>query len=576
MPRAKEYESAAEKQRAYRARKNESVHFRSRSDMWTTPQDLFDTLNEEFHFDLDVAALPENAKCARFFTPKDDGLSQKWEGTCWMNPPYGRTVGKWIEKARHSAEENGATVVCLLPARNDTAWWHDHIASNIASGTVEARFLQGRLKFGSQENSAPFPSVIVVFHGNPLKARSGLLVRQVEAVTKTTLIKEDMADSSDPSDEQTNKLGDLTSNLNGIDTTRARNNSNALMPVTPVLPAPKVMMTLGDAGAGFALSPIVRAGGQSAARRYLEFFTVTIRNVHTRRAYYRAVSALLDFCEGRGVRELGQIQPMMIAAFIETRTMEKSAPTVKQELAAIRQLFDYLVTGHIVDVNPASAVRGPRYSIRTGKTPVLTREEARRLLESIPITHKVKSKSGGEEEQQHVVGLRDRALLALMVYSFARVGAVTKLKVGDYRGNGKRFSVRLHEKGGKFHELPVHHLAEEYLDAYLAAAGIGESKEHARTPLFRTSLGRTRALTDRGMTPSDVLYMVKRRAATAGLPAAVCCHTFRATGITAYLENGGTVENAQAIASHADPRTTRLYDRRSDKVTLTEIERIQL
>jgi integrase/recombinase XerD len=318
------------------------------------------------------------------------------------------------------------------------------------------------------------------------------------------------------------------------------------------------------------LSPIVMSGGECAARRYLEFFAVTIRNPHTRRAYWRACSALLEFAEERGVLDLRQIQPMLIAAFIEKRTREKTAPTVKQELAAIRQLFDYLVTGHIIEVNPASAVKGPRYSIAVGKTPVLSRDEARKLLDSIPIT---KARKGGQGEEPDILGLRDRALIGLMVFSFARVGAVTKVKVSDYYQSGKRWKVRLHEKGGKFHELPVHHKAEEYLDAYLDQAGIREEK---KTSLFRTQPRRTQELSERGMTPSDVLYMVKRRAAQAGLPEAICCHTFRATGITAYLENGGTVENAQAIANHADSRTTKLYDRRGDRISLDEIEKIQL
>jgi len=548
MPQPKLYESAAQRQKAYRARKNESVHFRSRSDMWVTPQDLFEELDAEFHFDLDVSALPENAKCAHFFTPKDDGLKQEWTGTCWMNPPYGRTVGKWIEKARTSAEENGATVVCLLPARTDTTWWHEQIAPFLGE-RVEARFLKGRLKFGDQDNSAPFPSVIVIFHGNPLKRNISLKqhARQHSATDDTT---------GTSSTGQELVLVTSTS-------------LPAMMKKTTLLAQQRT-----GSGPAFTLSPLVQSGGESAARRFLEFFTVTIRNPHTRRAYYRAVSALLDFCEERGVMDLKQIQPMMVAAFIETRTGEKSAPTVKQELAAIRQMFDYLVTGHVVDINPAAAVRGPRYSVQKGKTPVLAREDAKHLLGSIPTVYIYKE--GNEQKAvPHLVGLRDRALIALMIFSFARVGAVTKLTIGDYRQSGKKFSIGLKEKGGKFHELPVHHLAEEYLDAYLKAAGI-HSEGDKKTPLFRTSRGRSRELTERGMTSSDVLYMVKRRAAAAGLPASTCCHTFRGTGITAYLENGGTVENAQAIASHADPRTTRLYDRRSDKITLTEIERIQL
>lgn len=133
-----------------------SVHFSSATDLWATPQDTFNTLNAEFGFETDVCALPSNAKCARFFTPEIDGLTQDWGGVCWMNPPYGRAIGHWMRKAYESSQ-CGATVVCLVPARTDTAWWHDYAAKG------EVRFLRGRLKFGGAKNSAPFPSAIVVF-----------------------------------------------------------------------------------------------------------------------------------------------------------------------------------------------------------------------------------------------------------------------------------------------------------------------------------------------------------------------------------------------------------------------------
>lgn len=133
--------------------------FTSKTDLWSTPQDLFDVLDSIYHFTIDVCAAPENAKCERYFTPEDDGLSQSWNGICWMNPPYGRQIGKWLRKAYESAQ-NGATVVCLIPARTDTAWWHDYVMK----GNV--RFLRGRLKFGGAKNSAPFPSAIVVFGGD--------------------------------------------------------------------------------------------------------------------------------------------------------------------------------------------------------------------------------------------------------------------------------------------------------------------------------------------------------------------------------------------------------------------------
>ena len=130
----------------------------SNSDRWETPQKLFDELNQKYNFEIDVCALPENAKCENYFTPEVDGLKQEWSGACWMNPPYGREIGKWMKKALESSR-NGATVVCLVPARTDTAWWHDYAMKG------EIEFIRGRLKFGNSKNSAPFPSAIVVFGG---------------------------------------------------------------------------------------------------------------------------------------------------------------------------------------------------------------------------------------------------------------------------------------------------------------------------------------------------------------------------------------------------------------------------
>jgi len=136
--------------------KEMSVHFSSKTDLWSTPQYIFDEYNEKYRFDLDVCASPDNAKCDRFFTKDDDGLKQAWTGSCWMNPPYGREIGKWMKKAYESGL-NGATVVCLVPARTDTAWWHDYAMKG------KIIFLRGRLKFGESKNSAPFPSAIVVY-----------------------------------------------------------------------------------------------------------------------------------------------------------------------------------------------------------------------------------------------------------------------------------------------------------------------------------------------------------------------------------------------------------------------------
>lgn len=162
LPRPRIYQNNAQKQAAYRQRKRrqQPVYFRHKSDEWETPPELFAELDREFHFTTDVAALPDNAKCDHFYTPGEDGLVQIWTGMCWMNPPYGVALRQWMKKAQESAQQ-GATVVCLVPARTDTQWWHDYVQSY-----AEVRFLRGRVKFGGNENSAPFPSAIVIFRPN--------------------------------------------------------------------------------------------------------------------------------------------------------------------------------------------------------------------------------------------------------------------------------------------------------------------------------------------------------------------------------------------------------------------------
>ena len=267
------------------------------------------------------------------------------------------------------------------------------------------------------------------------------------------------------------------------------------------------------------------------------------------------------------------MQPVHVAAFIQDLQGQLAPATVKQHLAALRVLFDWLVTGHVLDVNPAHAVRGPKYVVRKGKTPVLTAEEARELLDSIKTVRKTKRKDGTESEEPSLVGLRDRALIGAMVYTFARVNAVLQMKVRDYFVQGRRGWVRLHEKGGKEHEVPCHHSLEQYLDEYIAAAGIAGDLDG---PLFRTAAGRTGLLTGNPLWQQDAYRMIQRRAKTAGIQTRIGNHTFRATGITAYLKNHGTLETAQHIANHESPRTTMLYDRRQEEISLDEVERIAI
>ena len=309
-----------------------------------------------------------------------------------------------------------------------------------------------------------------------------------------------------------------------------------------------------------------------AAKRVLEFFTGQINNDHTRRAYMNATRRFAAWCTGKNIDELASVQPFHVAAFIKDLQTEVSPPTVKQHLAALRMLFDWLVTGHVIDVNPAHAVRGPKYVVKKGKTPVLTADEARTLLDSIPIV-KAADDDGESVAGPDLVGLRDRALIGLMAYSFARVGAVLQMKVGDYFVQGRRRWVRLHEKGGKEHDVPCHHNLDHFLDEYIAAAGIATD---ANGYLFRTTIRKSGVLTENPMYQQDAYRMIQRRAKAAGIETKIGNHTFRATGITAYLKNSGKLEVAQHIANHESPRTTKLYDRRQDEISLDEIERIAI
>jgi len=303
---------------------------------------------------------------------------------------------------------------------------------------------------------------------------------------------------------------------------------------------------------------LIAAAGEQAAWRYVDFFTANIRNPNTRRAYARACHKFFAWCEERGL-SLATIRPYDVSSYIEARQQTHSAPDVKQQLAAIRMLFDWLITGQVVPMNPAAAVRGPKHVVKTGVTPVLEGAEWRKLLDSIPT--------------ETVRDLRDRALIATLTYSFARIGAALKMKVEDLRPRGAAWTVRLHEKGGKQHSMPCHHALAEALHAYIVAAGIAEDRKGY---LFRTTRGHVgTALTERPMSQPDAWRMIRRRAVAVGISAPIGNHTFRATGITAYLANGGALEHAQEMAAHESPRTTKLYDRTMERLTQDEVERIR-
>jgi site-specific recombinase XerD len=304
---------------------------------------------------------------------------------------------------------------------------------------------------------------------------------------------------------------------------------------------------------------LITVAGDRASLRFLEFFAANIRNPHTRRAYARAVTEFLAWCEDNRVSSITDVQPLHVAAWIEMQTRTVAPPTVKQRLAAIKHLFDWLVTGQVIPANPAGSVRGPSHVVKEGKTPVLSPEEARALIDSIDTT-------------THA-GLRDRALIALMVYSFARIGAALGMKVEDVFTQHRRLWVRLREKGGKAHVMPCHHHLETYLTAYIEGAGVADDP---KGPLFRTIGRGTNLLTRTPLPQANAYVMIGRRAVAVGIETKLGNHSFRATGITAYLKNGGTLEKAAQMANHASTRTTQLYDRRREELSLDEVERIRV
>lgn len=306
---------------------------------------------------------------------------------------------------------------------------------------------------------------------------------------------------------------------------------------------------------------LVQQSGEHASHKFVEYFIGQLRNPNTRHAYGRAVRQFLSWCEQHGAHNLEDVSYLAVATYIEQHPA--SPQTVLQHLAAIRQLFAWLKAQGVLDSNPAENVKGPKYRSKIGKTPVLDTEEMRQLLESFDTTH--------------VIGLRDRAIIALMTFTFARVGAVLALNIEDYFAKGARRWIRLREKGGKYLEAPLHHAADEYLHRYVDLAQQQEGTAWDKgTALFRSQpRGRAKMLSARRLDRREVWAMVKRRAQDAGVTTDACNHTFRGTGITNYLENGGSRDIAQELAGHEDVRTTVLYDRRGSKISLDEIERMR-
>jgi len=325
------------------------------------------------------------------------------------------------------------------------------------------------------------------------------------------------------------------------------------------------------------LPSIVDGGGSAARFAWEEFFAANIRNVHTRTAYMRAVRRFLEWLPADLV--LTQITPGMVGTYFSNHP--GSPPTRKLHLAAIRGLFDLMVTRHVMVLNPALSVRGERYQVMEGKTPEISIDQARRLIGSIKTTRATRRNAaavaGADDERPNtwnVVGLRDRAIVGCLIYTAARAGAIARLRRKHFVYDGVQWNLRFEEKGGKSREIPVRADLQIYILEYLDAGGSRD--DPGDTPLFQSATHWTCKLTGRAMTGVDVCRMVKRRLKAAGLPTHLSPHSFRVTTVTDLLTQGVPLEDVQYLAGHADPRTTRLYDRRQKRVTRNIVERISV
>ena len=332
------------------------------------------------------------------------------------------------------------------------------------------------------------------------------------------------------------------------------------VPTTAVVLAPHedTVLVHAPGGVSMRLPPVLVDAGDLAARLTLEFFTARVPNPNTRKAYGRAVWRFCAWCEARRVA-LAALTPPSVAAYLEGLQETLSPTSIKLTASALRHWLDFLTERGALPSNPALSVRTPRLVVSEGKTPVLERAEAKKLLASL----------GGST----LLELRDRAAIAVMLYNWLRVEALCSMRLGDFVDHAAGAYLVAHEKGGKARKLPAHHVVVDALRAYLDAGGLLEADKKA--PLFQSAPARSGTLSGQRLHQNDMRAMVKRRCADAGLPADIGCHSLRATGITTHQENGGRIEDAARLAGHADVRTTALYDRSKKKLDRSEVERVQ-
>ena len=311
----------------------------------------------------------------------------------------------------------------------------------------------------------------------------------------------------------------------------------------------------GEIALPLSLPELVVRAGPRAVEAFGEYFTARLRTHNTRQAYARAVCAFFDWLgkERRGVG-LVALRPHHVADYVEVLGDRYAPATVKQHLAAIRGLCDWLARQHAIEWSPAATVRAPRVRSQTGRTPALEKADVAQLLGVIP--------------SSSVVGLRDRALILLLLSTWSRISAALAVDVDDLVPQGSGEWVHLEEKGNLRHRVPFNRESAAAIAEYRERGGV------ERGALFR-SVGRGRggALTDRRLDRRAALAMLERRSRQAGLEISATPHVLRATGITAYLDAGGEIEMARRIAGHASVETTRRYDRREQTIDPEEVER---
>ena len=326
--------------------------------------------------------------------------------------------------------------------------------------------------------------------------------------------------------------------------------------MSQLIPFPKQDRPI-DKQIATGLTPVLFCEGPDTAAAFWQFFIRNYRNRHTREAYFRAADRFSAWCASIDL-PLADVEPDHVAAYVELLEQNMALSSARLHFAALRALFDYLVVRRVLNVNPARSVKTSRFSIDKGLTPYLKPEQMKHLFDSIALLT--------------LTDYRDRAMIAVMAYTFSRVTAVCNLKVKHYYYHGNKAQFNLTIKGNKVHTVPAHHTVQRYVDEYLDAAGIAEDTDgwlfrrirHTKTPL----------MLDTPMNRQSTYKMVKRRCAIAGLPTQINNHSFRATGITTFMANGGKLERAAHIAGHANPSTTKLYDHSDDAITQDEIERI--